>query len=93
LHIIQRRNNNIYLGKTFDGYEIKPKRNRLTGADDIASHVESGFEVVGALADVISALHVAVALLALPAESATLVQLPPYIIRNSLKDMISTRQP
>lgn len=58
--------------------EEKKGREELTGADDVAAHVESGPEVVGALADLIAALHVAVAPLALAVESAAVVQLPPY---------------
>ena len=47
----------------------------LTGADDIAADVESRFEIVSALADLIAALHVPVAVCALGVESAALVQL------------------
>lgn len=49
----------------------------LTGTDDIASHVESGFKIVSALADVIAAFHVTVALHTLAVECATIVQLSP----------------
>lgn len=55
---------------------------KLTGADDIASNVKSGLEVVGALTYVISTFHVTIAVQALTRECATLVQLLACVFNN-----------